>query len=153
MKSMHELKVMPWLLRTSRNEPEALHSARFDKREMPVSILRPVPVRGRLDRVTITNANDVYVSDTKSRKKHVVTEKDVLQVSLGRMLCLYSGNRVFHGSGRKMKFPERAFIHTVSRTDGTERWHVVKTIPPSQLIPIYLDYLARSDDTVKHAAG
>lgn len=65
MKSMHELKVMPWLLGTSRNEPEALLSARFDKREMPVSILRPVPVRGRLDRVTITNANDVYVSDTK----------------------------------------------------------------------------------------
>lgn len=116
----------------------------------------PVPVHGRLDRLTITNRGLVLVTDTKSRNSHYVTGKDILQVSWGRMLCLYSDDQVFKSGGdlkEPLKFPDRAFIQTIDRTDGSEKWHMVRTLPPSVLIPMFLDYYARSDATANNVAA
>tara|TARA_R110001583_G_scaffold195401_1_gene372739 strand:- start:9137 stop:9346 length:210 start_codon:yes stop_codon:yes gene_type:complete len=69
------------------------------------------------------------------------------------MLCLFSDDPIFKNGDKGMTFPERAFIQTISRTDGTVQWHTVRTMPPSELIPIFLDYYARSDQTAMHSAA
>lgn len=153
---MPKLNAKAFVLTSQKAPPSALSCALCDKYEFPVAMRRPVPVHGRLDRVTISQLAEVYVTDTKSRSHHYVTMKDVLQVSWGRMLCLYSNDAIFKtsiGKDASLSFPERAFIHTVDRTDMSEEWHTVRTVRPSILIPMFLDYYARSDASAKHSAA
>lgn len=153
---MPVLNVKEHLLTSQRGVPDAITCALYDKFEYPVAMRKPVPVHGRLDRVSVTSMTEVYVTDTKTRKNHYVTEKDILQVSWGRMLCLYSNDSLFRGDtiGKgSLRFPERAFVHTIDRTDHSEEWHLVRTVRPSVLISMFLDYYARSDATAKNSAA
>jgi hypothetical protein len=125
----------------------------------------PVPMSGRIDRLYLTDDMRSITLDTKSRSRAVVGWKDVLQVSIYRMMTMYApsiwnsvvdASAITYVDASAITYPEYAWVHVVGtgRDDigltRDETYFRVETYPPSVVIELWLKYFAYSDATARN---
>lgn len=137
--------------------PAVLSSALSVKHEYALTMNYPVPMSGRIDRLYLTDDMRSITLDTKSRSRAVVGWKDVLQVSIYRMMTMYAPS-IWNGvaDASAITYPEYAWVHVVGtgRDDigltRDETYFRVETYPPSVVIELWLKYFAYSDATARN---
>jgi len=149
----------PVVLARTTKMPGSLSSALSVKYEYPISINYPVPLTGRIDQLYLTDDIRCIVFETKIRSRAYITWKDILQVSMYRMM-VQRRRPVWKEvvENNHVSFPEYAWLHVVnSNADegrysdpGEDVYFQVETYPPSAIIELWLKYFAYSDTTAKN---